>query len=348
MSVNRLGTSMDNIDLEVLQIAARWIREGHRTVLATVVQTWGSAPRPVGSIAAIRDDGHLAGSVSGGCIEDDLIRLASERALPIDRPQVTTYGVSADEAQRFGLPCGGTLRLVLEPLGDASALPALLDAIGSAHLVNRELNLQTGETRLLPGNASGFVFDEQKLVTVHGSSYRLLIIGAGHMSQHLAAMATPLGYRVIVCDPREEYTAQWSVPGVTLSAEMPDDVVLSMGVDRRTAIVALTHDPKLDDLALIDALQSDAFYVGAIGSRANREKRCERLKMFDLSDAQLARMRCPVGLYLGAKTPAEIAVSILAEMTAARYDVPVIQGHAMRSRHAERLSLRHYTAANPY
>lgn len=339
---------MDNIDLEVLETAERWVRDGHRTVLATVVQTWGSAPRPVGSIAAVRGDGHLAGSVSGGCIEDDLMRLAVEQTLPTDRPQIKTYGVSADEAQRFGLPCGGTLRLVLEPLGEASGLAALLTAIKSAHLVNRELNLQTGQARLLPGDPAGFVFDEQKLVTVHGSSYRLLIVGAGQMSQHLAAMAMPLGYRVTVCDPREEYTAEWSVPGATLSAEMPDDLVLSMGVDRRTAIVALTHDPKLDDLALIDALQSEAFYVGAIGSRANREKRCERLKMFDLSDAQLARMRCPVGLFLGAKTPAEIAVSILAEMTAVRYGVPVIQSHAMRSRHAESIALRHYTADNPY
>ncbi|MGI4856350.1 MAG: XdhC family protein [Janthinobacterium lividum] len=312
---------MDNIDLEVLRSAARWQLDGFRTVLGTVVRTWGSAPRPVGSIVAIRADGRVAGSVSGGCIEDDLIARARSGALPVERPEQLTYGISAEEAQRFGLPCGGTLQLVLEPLGERSALPALLDAIAANTLVARRLDLQTGASSLSPGNDVDFSFDGETLVVVHGAPYRLLLIGAGQLSRYVAEMAVPLGYQVLVCDPREEYVGGWTVPDTTLVTEMPDDVVLTMGVDTRTAIVALTHDPKLDDLALIDALKSPAFYVGAIGSRANRAARAARLKLFDVDDEQLARLHSPVGLAIGAKTPPEIAVSILAEMTAVRYQV---------------------------
>ena len=330
---------MDNIDLDVLQTAAQWHEAGHRTVLGTVVRTWGSAPRPLGSLVAIRSDGRVAGSVSGGCIEDDLIHRAQCGVLPQAEVETVTYGVSADEAQRFGLPCGGTLQLVLEPLTERSQLSQWLAAIGRDGLVNRRLDLATGEATLLPGNPNGFAFDDTALVSVHGAAYRLLIIGAGQMSAYLATMAIPLGYNVIVCDPRDTYHDAWQVPGTVLTREMPDDVVLQMGVDHRTAIVALTHDPKLDDLALIDALQSAAFYVGAIGSRANRAKRCDRLALFGVTETQMDRMRCPVGLHLGAKTPAEIAVSILAEMTAMRYDVPVLQSHGLRTRHAEAFAL---------
>ncbi|MGI4985472.1 MAG: XdhC family protein [Janthinobacterium lividum] len=312
---------MDNIDLEVLHSAAHWQREGFHTVLGTVVRTWGSAPRPLGSLVAVRADGRIAGSVSGGCIEDDLIARAQAGTLPVERPEQLTYGVSADEAQRFGLPCGGTLQLVLEPLGARSALPALLAAITADTLVARHLDLRTGMVSLSAGQRAGFSFDGETLVVVHGAPYRLLLIGAGQLSRYVAEMAVPLGYQVTVCDPREEYVGGWTVPRTTLLTEMPDDVVLSMGVDMRTAIVALTHDPKLDDLALIDALQSPAFYVGAIGSRANRQARAARLKMFDVDDSQLARLHSPVGLAIGAKTPPEIAVSILAEMTAVRYQV---------------------------
>ena len=324
---------MDNIDLEVLHTAQQWHQDQHRVVLGTVIRTWGSAPRPIGSMVAIRGDGHVSGSVSGGCIEDHLIQKASDGSLPQRHPTVVTYGVSADEAERFGLPCGGTLQLVLEPVHDHSGLTLLLTAIARERLVNRRLDMASGHASLVPGNAAGFRFDGSTLETVHGATYRLMIVGAGQMSFYLATMAIPLGYEVTVCDPRESYNAEWHVPGTVLTTDMPDDVVLSMGVDSRTAIVALTHDPKLDDLALIDALQSNAFYVGAIGSRSNRLKRCERLKLFDVTDAQLSRLRCPVGLYVGAKTPAEIAVSILAEMMAMRYHIPVLQTHGLRERH---------------
>lgn len=317
---------MDNADLEVLQNALAWQRAGHRTILATVVGTWGSAPRPLGSLLAITDHGRIAGSVSGGCIEDDLLEQMRAGHLPTVRPSVTTYGVDALEAQRFGLPCGGTLRLVLEPLGESSGLDALLQAIERERLVSRHLDVETGVTRIVAdGGQRAFSFDGRTLVTLHGARYTLLIIGAGELSRHLARFALALGYHVIVCDPREEYRLSWDVERVEFSTEMPDDLVLRLAPDQRTAIVALTHDPKLDDLALLEALKSDAFYVGAIGSARNRARRAERLASFDLSEAELSRLRSPVGLELGARTPAEIALSISAEMTALRHQVQAIR-----------------------
>jgi xanthine dehydrogenase accessory factor len=321
---------MDSVDLEVLKSAAAWFAEGRRVTLASVVRTWGSAPRPVGSLLAVREDGHVQGSVSGGCIEDDMIDRARDGQLfPPDSPllpQVTTYGVSADEAHRFGLPCGGTLQLVLEPITERSNLPVLLDAIERHRLVVRHLDLATGATSVTPGvHRPELEFDGHSLVATFGSRYRLLLIGAGQLSRYVAQFAQALDYRVIVCDPREEYADEWDIAGVEFTREMPDDVVLGMGVDPHTAIVALTHDPKLDDMALMEALKTEAFYVGAIGSRANQAKRKERLKLFELTDIELTRLHGPVGLHIGARTPPEIAVSILSEMTAIKHGIDVRQ-----------------------
>ncbi|HTJ93786.1 MAG TPA: XdhC family protein [Pararobbsia sp.] len=321
---------MDSVDLEVLKSAARWFEQGRRVTLVCVVRTWGSAPRPVGSLLAVRDDGHVHGSVSGGCIEDDLIDRARDGQLfppgAALLPQVTTYGVSADEAHRFGLPCGGTLELVLEPVTQRSQLRALLDAIDTHRLVVRKLDLASGEASVSPGiHRPELEFNGASLVSTFGSRYRLLLIGAGQLSRYVAQFAQALDYRVIVCDPREEYALEWDIDGVEFTREMPDDVVLNIGVDAHTAIVALTHDPKLDDMALMEALRTPAFYVGAIGSRANQAKRKERLKLFDVSDAQLLRLHGPVGMYIGARTPPEIAVSILSEMTAIKHGIDVRQ-----------------------
>jgi len=210
---------MDNIDLDVLQTAAQWHDAGEQTVLGTVVHTWGSAPRPIGSLVAIRNDGRIAGSVSGGCIEDDLNLRAEKRTLPKAATEIVTYGVTADEAQRFGLPCGGTLQLVLEPLSERSQLQQWLAAIRKEGLVNRRLDLATGLATLIPGNPDGFHFDDRTLVSVHGTAYRLLIIGAGQMSKCLATMAIPLGYEVIVCDPRKTYTQAWQFAGTLITTE---------------------------------------------------------------------------------------------------------------------------------
>ena len=312
---------MDNVDLQVMRQAAAWQAQGHRVVLGTITRTWGSAPRPPGSSVAIRDDGLVAGSVSGGCIEDDLVDKARNDALVSGVPRVVRYGIDADAAHRFGLPCGGLIELVLEPVQAVTRLPELLDRLSRGERVRRQLSLKTGAVHLEDaGPADELELTDTSLTTHHGPSWRLLLIGAGQMSQYLAQMAQALGYQVLVCDPREEYASGFVVPGATLLRTMPDDTVTSLQPDGHTAIIALTHDPKLDDMALLEALKSPAFYVGAIGSRLNQSKRKQRLKEhFDLSDEQLDRLHGPVGLKNGARTPPEIAVSILAELTAVRY-----------------------------
>ncbi|MES2263401.1 MAG: XdhC family protein [Pseudomonadota bacterium] len=326
---------MDSIDLEVLKTSAAWIAAGHRAELVTVIKTWGSSPRPIGATLAICDDGRVVGSVSGGCIEDDLIARVREHGITRSAPEVVSYGITADEAHRFGLPCGGTIELAIEPLGAGSRIGELLQRLEQHQLVERRLDLNTGHVTLNPTGA-GSVLERSgdELITQHGPRWRLLIIGAGQLSRFLAEIATAMDYHVTVCDPREEYRAGWHLDGVELVHTMPDDLVLDMCLDQRSAVVALTHDPKLDDLALMEALKSDAFYVGAIGSRVNNAKRRERLLQFDVSTEQLARLHGPIGLYIGSKTPAEIAISILAEITAVKNAVPA----ELQVNHAEALT----------
>ena len=311
---------MDNVDLQVLKKADEWLRAGHRAVLGSVVRTWGSAPRPVGALVVIRDDGLVAGSVSGGCIEDDLVERVRAQATTTARPERVKYGVTAEEAFRFGLPCGGTIELVLEPLTAASQIDTLLQRVVDGRHTVRTLDMATGAVTLVDGDGTE-VLDagDTRLVSAFGPRWRLLLIGAGQLTHYVAQMALALDYAVTICDPREEYADAWVVPGTQLVRTMPDDAVLEFKPDRHTAIVALTHDPKLDDLALIEALKSDAYYVGAIGSHRNQAKRKERLVEFGVSDVQLGRLHGPVGLKNGARTPPEIAVSILAEMTATKY-----------------------------
>ncbi len=313
---------MDSVDLQVLKSAVTWLGEGHRVILATIVETWGSSPRPAGAMLAVREDGLVAGSVSGGCVEDDLIDKIRGRSLAVSKPAIATYGISKEEATRYGLPCGGKLELVLEPISDPANLNELLMRIERHELVARTLAMESGAVRLQPAMRNDTLnFDGKRLTTVHGPRWRMLIIGAGQLSRYVAQMAQALDYAVTVCDPRAEYADTWDVEGAKLDRGMPDDVVLAMNLDVRSAVVAVTHDPKLDDLALMEALKSPAFYVGALGSRLNTEKRRERLTMFDLSQAELDRLHGPVGLRIGSKSPPEIAVSILAEMTAVRHGV---------------------------
>jgi xanthine dehydrogenase accessory factor len=323
---------MDNVDLQVMRQVLAWQGAGHRVVLGTITRTWGSAPRPPGSSVAIRDDGLVAGSVSGGCIEDDLVDKARAGVLATGRPQVVRYGVDADAAHRFGLPCGGLIELVLEPVQPCTRLPEMLERLARGERVRRLLTLDSGEVQLQDGGAADELeLTETTLTTHHGPSWRLLIIGAGQMTTYLAQMAQALGYQVFVCDPREEYATGFDVAGATLLRTMPDDTVTALAPDGHMAIIALTHDPKLDDLALMEALKSSAFYVGAIGSRLNQAKRKQRLKEhFGLTDEQLARLHGPVGLKNGARTPPEIAVSILAELTAVRYGYRVPEPVALR------------------
>lgn len=314
---------MDSVDLQVLKTAADWARAGNRSTLGTLTRTWGSAPRPVGAMMLIREDGVVAGSVSGGCVEDELISRVKSGQLGILKPEVVRFGVTSDEAKRFGLPCGGTLELVMEPVLPDGWIDDILDKLTRDGTLSRHLDLATGIVTI---SASGMQrapceFDGKRLTNNFGPRYRLLIIGGGQLSTYLAQVALGLDYQVIVCDPREEYTQVWSVPGVELTREMPDDAVIAMRPDAHTAIVALTHDPKLDDMALLEALKSPAFYVGALGSRANNARRRERLGMFDLIPEQIARLHGPIGLHIGSRTPPEIAISILAEMTSVKNGV---------------------------
>ena len=318
---------MDSIDLEVLKQCRQWVDAGRRCELITVIKTWGSSPRPAGAMLAIRDDGRVVGSVSGGCIEDDLIARVRSEGITRAMPEIVTYGITADEAHRFGLPCGGTIELAIEPLSAHSRIAELLDRLDAGEPVSRRLELATGAITLgTAGAAMRQQISATALTTIHGPRWRLLIIGAGQLSRFLAQIAIGMDYRVTVCDPREEYRDGWQVEGVEgveLVHAMPDDQVIAMQLDGRSAVVALTHDPKLDDMALMEALRSDAFYVGAIGSRANNAKRRERLLAFDLTAAQIARLHGPIGLYIGSKTPSEIAISILAELTAVKNGVAV-------------------------
>jgi xanthine dehydrogenase accessory factor len=317
---------LDSVDLQVLRSARDWIKAGRGAVMATVVRTWGSAPRPIGALTAIRDDGMVVGSVSGGCIEDDMIALVRSGELVKDKPVTTKYGITAEEAKRFGLPCGGTLELVVEPLTAQSGLDELLARVERHELAMRTLDMESGRVTIDSAKWPDLLaFDGKTLVTVHGPRWRLLIIGAGQLSKYLAQMAQALDYQVAVCDPREEYADTWDVAGAELKRGMPDDVVTEMNLDGHSAVVTLTHDPKLDDMALLEALKSPAFYVGAIGSRKNNDARRKRLAEFDLSQEEIGRLHGPVGLKIGSKTPPEIAIAILAEMTALRNGVTVAE-----------------------
>ncbi len=336
---------MESIDLLVLRTTRDWLAAGHSALLATVARTWGSSPRPVGSMMALRSDGRVVGSVSGGCIEDDLIHRYTcaygGPGMPSGKPQVVRYGVSADEAHSFGLPCGGTLELVLEFAPSLQHLEHLLACLDSGSLVRRDLDLRNGTASLTTtATPELFSFDGQRLLSTLGPGYRLLLIGAGALAEYLATMALFNGFGVSLCDPRPEYTAGWSIAGVTLLPGMPDDVVRAFNADVRSAIVAVSHDPKLDDLALLEALHSPAFYIGAIGSRRNSQLRRERLiEHFGESEASLQRLHGPIGIYIGSKTPAEIAVSVMAEMLAAKNDVRLPSAvNVTKAKEAEQLA----------
>lgn len=315
---------MNSTDLSVLKSAVSWLQAGHPVAIATIVQTWGSAPRPVGSWLAIRQDGQVVGSVSGGCVEDDLISRVQTEILTRTTPEMVVYGVSKEEAARFGLPCGGTLRLLVEPRPELAVLEKLYEQISSHQITRRTVNIATGKSIIESGSRlDEFLCTDTEIRTTYGPRWRMVIIGASQLSLYTADFALASDFEVIVIDLRDEYAEGLNRDDVTFIKGMPDDVLLEIGVDQHAAVVALTHDPKLDDMALMEALKSSAFYVGALGSRKNTQKCKERLLEFDLSHKQLERLHGPVGLYIGALTPPEIAVSILAKVIAVKYGLPV-------------------------
>ncbi|WP_439525413.1 XdhC family protein [Roseovarius mucosus] len=313
---------MDRFD-DIPETALAWHRAGKEAALATVVETWGSAPRRVGSQLAISGAGEIAGSVSGGCVEGAVVVEAVE-AIETGKPVLLDYGVSDGDAFAVGLACGGTIRVLVEPIG--SVMPeALLSDLVLARDARVPVAYVTGpDGRRLEREGhgarfrmdrSGFEEDGATFVAIHNPPLRLIIVGAVHIAQALVPMARIAGYDPLLIDPRESFGSQTRFPGETVVQDWPDEGVRAFGLDARSALVLLTHDPKLDDPALIEALRSEVFYIGALGSTRTHAKRVARLQEAGFSEAEIARIHGPIGLDIGAAGPSEIAVSILAEMT---------------------------------
>ena len=321
--------------LEVLRHCADWLAEGHGVTLVTVVETWGSSPRPPGSMAAVRDDGVLAGSVSGGCVEKRLVeqftaRTQAEAGTAQDgadadtAPRINHMTVSDTDARRYGLSCGGSLSLVFESLHDADSIVGTLQHLDARQRVVRCVDLETGRVELSVGSRDDhFACVDGRLRQVFGPDWRLLLIGAGELSRFTAEFALALDYEVLVCEPRTHFRSAWTVSGTQLleAACMPDEAVQREASDARSMVLALTHDPELDDLALLEALPAETFHVGALGSTRSHAKRCQRLKFMGLDAGYLERISAPVGLSIGSRTAPEIAISIMAEIVAVRAGV---------------------------
>ncbi len=294
----------------VLTAAAQW--QGARLALATVVSTWGSAPRPRGSHMIVHEDGRFEGSVSGGCVESDILATAAD-VIAGAPAQLKHYGVADAAAWEVGLPCGGEIDVLVQPVNDAGFAPALFDAIAEARASGARLSIATDTTtgQSMIGEREG------AFINRYDPPRRLLIIGAVQIAQALAGLARELGIAVTVIDPRARFLTAERFPGVTLDDRWPDEAIAALRPDPATAIVTLSHDIKIDDPALAAALASPASYIGSLGSRRSHAARRERLATAGLSQAALERIDAPVGLDIGAVGPAEIALSIAAAMIAA-------------------------------
>ncbi len=329
---------MQAVDSEVLNQIQQWLADGQKCWLGTVVETWGSSPRPVGSLLTCNPQGQLVGSLSGGCVEDDLLDKLTQGELAAEQAQFFSYGVTPEETERLGLPCGGHLNIVVEPLRPDATTKAhfaqLTSALTSRELVQRHLDLTNGQfSAQTVAEYQELVWDaaNQQLTHTYGPAHQLFIIGAGMVSQYLAQMALMLDYQVTVCDPREHLLDDFPVAGVTKVQDMPDDAVRKHAGDSASAIVALTHDPRIDDMGLLEALATDAFYIGAMGSTRTSANRRERLLALDVTNTDLDKLHAPIGLPIGSKTPPEIAIAILAEITAVRKRVRSVAAEQLQT-----------------
>lgn len=312
---------MQTQDQDVLKHLQQWCSEGLRTWLCTIVRTVGSSPRPPGSMMACLEDGRQVGSVSGGCVEEDLLEKLRAGQYAGLTPQLVEYGVSAEENERLGLPCGGRLHLLLQQLGPAD-LQWISDCLGRLerreHMLRR-VSLASGATEILAAEHFKPVrLEGDTLYHSLGPRMRMLLVGAGQLAQTLAELALAMDYEVMVTDPRQSALDQWEGPVLPLRQGMPDDVVREHASDAWSIVITLTHDPRIDDMALMEALESKAWYVGALGSVRTTKKRLERLRQLGLGEEQLQRLQAPVGLPIGSKTPIEIAVAIMAQLTQLR------------------------------
>jgi len=312
----------------VLESVRRWLAKGERAWLCTIVQTWGSSPRPVGSWLAVSETGLWSGSVSGGCLEEDLLRRTAAEG-PVESILID-YGITDGDRDRFQLPCGGRIRLLVEPLSSSDSLhhvESLAGALAERQPVSRQV-VVGGEKHLVRANEQSrnrVSFDGQTMVHTLQPECRLLLIGAGEVARHVAEFAAAAEFTVTLCEPRDTFADGWQYPHIPLSRRLPDDLIAEAYGDHWCGILALAHDPRIDDMGLLAALQSPAFYIGAMGSRKTSEARRARLADLGLDESALSRLRAPIGVNIPSKTPAEIAISIVADVIAARHDLRVAQ-----------------------
>lgn len=310
---------MNKVDEETLQRLVHWLEAGQHGFLITVVKAWSSSFHSIGAQLAVSSEGRSAGSLCAGWVEEDL-----RQRLPIEspcRPEVITYGANAEPPRNRPLPREGTLQLVIEPVRSPDNLKQILAAIARREVVCRHLDMGSGYAETFPGQPdSQLHFNGKTLITVYSPRWRLLLIGATASAHYLAQMALALDYEVIVCEPRPEYADSWDLPSTELRTDMPDEMVREFALDPCGAVVAMTHDPQLDEMALREALESKFFYVGALSAQIGNEHSQKPLaQRLEWTPTQLSRLHSPAGLPINAHTPAEIALSILAEITALRH-----------------------------
>lgn len=320
---------MQSSQQHVISRTRQWLEGGSPVWLCTILKTWGSSPRPIGAMMACTPDGELVGSISGGCIEEDFLGQLQDGSLRAryeeeGGPFIVRYGITAEEAARLRLPCGGQLHVLLEWIAptpeNRSEFVRLDEALAAHRRVSRIVDLLNGHVSHRDAMDETVVqYDERQLI--HGLSprYRLLLLGAGDVAHYVAQMALALDYDVTLCDPRPAYLENWQLSGVETVADLPDDVVRERFANPFSGIVALAHDPRVDDMALMEALKTDAFYIGAMGSERTSAARRQRLPELGLSAQEISRLHAPIGFPIGSKTPAEIAIAIMAEITAVRH-----------------------------
>jgi xanthine dehydrogenase accessory factor len=312
---------MNSLDQQVLGQLSQWLEAGKQCWLCTITETFGSSPRPVGSLLACNEEGLYCGSLSGGCVEDNLRESIFRGELAKDRPAHIRYGVAVEDVLKLGLPCGGSLEVFIEPVAPTMAplYRQLADSVARRELIARQVDIESGITEIAPVDQfAPLSVSDGTLVHTYGPSFQLLLIGAVQVAWYLAEMAQTLDYEVEICDPRDELVSNAPPSRAKVVCMMPDDWLRTKQLDQQTAIIALCHDPRIDDMALMEALPSEAFYIGAMGSERTSRDRRTRLQQLDLTQSQISRLHAPVGLSIGSKTPPEIAIAILAELTSLR------------------------------
>jgi len=302
-------------DYQVVEALLAGLQHDQRVYLVTVIDTWGSAPRRPGALMVIHSDGRFTGSVSGGCVEDDLAHRVMRGEFEDGPPLLESYGIKQEQSQRVGLPCGGQLTILIERIDDAADFIQVRSALNSRQRITREVDISTGESLLSDRFVEiGFEFDCNRIVKMFGPQWRMLLIGAGELSSQVAQLGLSLDYDITICDPRPEYAQDWTVAGAHFTSKATGDAVTRFKPDAYSIVLSLAHSAALDDAALAAALQTDAFYVGALGSKGTQRSLGQRLRKMGITEAELARLHGPVGLDIGSRSPVEISIAIIADL----------------------------------